>query len=214
MIQFGVEPRIAIATNMALMVLMNAGSSAGFHGENAGGWRRVAWLSGLTLAGSAVGAVLMLRIPTTALRLVVPIAMIGVLVFLLAVPSRTRTEPPSRARLGWGYAVVLVLGIYGGFFSGGYVTMMVAAFTFFFAYSFLEAIALSRLMNIVSSVIAAALFAWAGTVNWTLAWMLGIVSFGGAFVGARLARKLPVIWLRRVFLIAVAAMAVKALADL
>jgi uncharacterized membrane protein YfcA len=214
MIQFGIDPRVAIATNMAIMVPMNIGSSAGFHGEDAGGARRLLWLTGLTLAGSAAGALLMLRVPAAALSLVVPIAMFGVLIVLLLVPARgVDAVAPSQRRLLVGYGFVLALGVYGGFFSGGYVTMMVAAFTFFFAYSFLEAIALSRLMNVVSSVVAAGLFAWFGTVNWTLSLSLGLVAFAGAYVGARLARKLPLIWLRRVFIAAVALMALKTLAD-
>lgn len=215
MIQFGVEPRVAIATNMAIMVLMNAGSSVGFHGEDSGGTRRLLWLSGLTLAGSAAGALLMLRVSTSALRLVVPVAMLGVLVVLLATPARSdNAGRPSERRLLAGYGLVLALGVYGGFFSGGYVTMLVAAFSFFFAYSFLEAIALARLMNVVSSVIAAGVFAFSGAVDWKLAGVLGVVAFAGAYAGARLARRLPLLWLRRVFLAAVAAMAVKTLIDL
>src|SRR4051812_31512405 len=100
MIQFGVDPRVAIATNMAIMVPMNLGSTAGFHGENAGGKNRLLWLIGLTLAGSAAGAFLMLRVSTAALSLVVPVAMFGVLIVLLAVPVRpAEAATPSPSRL-------------------------------------------------------------------------------------------------------------------
>ena len=212
MIQFGVEPRAAIATNMALLVLMNGGSSLGFHGEDPGCRRRLWRLVAITLAGSAGGAWLMLLLPASALRLIVPGAMLAVLAFLL-VSRRHHGEPPPppQWRLNAGYVAALALAVYGGFFSGGYVTMLVAAFTFFFGYTFLRSIALARLMNLASSLIAAFIFALHGAINWPLGGILGVVAFGGAFIGARFARRLPEVWLRRVFTTAVAILAIKSL---
>lgn len=212
MIQFGVEPRAAIATNMALLVAMNSGSSLGFRGEDPGSRRRLVRLVLITLAGSAGGAWLMLLVPASALRLVVPAAMLAVLAFLVVSP-RAQEDPPAppRWRLGAGYAAALVLAVYGGFFSGGYVTMLVAAFTFFFGYSFLRSIALARLLNLASSLIAALVFALHGAINWPLAGILGGTAFVGAFAGAKFARMLPEIWLKRIFTTAVAVLAIKSL---
>ena len=212
MVQFGVPPREAIATNMALLVLMNLGSSTGFHGEHLGTWTRVARLSAFTAVGSLAGALLLMAIPAGAVRFVIPCAMIGVLLFLLFGPSDPAPDVViSRPRLKAGYATVGVLAIYGGFLSGGYVTLLVTAFTYFFGYTFLRAVALSRLLNIVSSVAAAAVFAFAGSVDWGLVWRLSGFAFAGAYLGARFARRLPDIWLRRIFVIAVAALAIKSL---
>lgn len=94
MIQFGIEPRAAIATNMALLVAMNFGSSLGFHGEDPGSSRRLARLTLITLAGSAGGAWLMLLVPASALRLIVPAAMLAVLAFLVVSPRHQGDPPP------------------------------------------------------------------------------------------------------------------------
>lgn len=212
MLLFGVGPRTAIATNMAILVLMNAGSSIGFHGEKLGTRTRLWRLVIITLAGSLAGAFLLLYVPQNALRIVVPCAMIAVLIFLVAAPRRADdAPPPSRWRLRLGYAVTLLLAVYGGFFSGGYVTMMVAVFTFFFGYTFLQAIALSRNLNAVSSLIAAGLFALKGAIDWQLAGVLGVIAFASSFLGARVARRIPEVWLRRIFVTAVAALALKSL---
>lgn len=213
MIQFGVEPRTAISTNMALLVLMNLGSSAGFHGEDMGDRRRVATLSVITAIASLFGAVLLFYVPTNALRFVVPCAMIAVLAFLLATPRRPEAAPTCK-RLDLGYGVIGLLGIYGGFFSGGYVTLVVASCCYFFAYSFLRAIALGRLLNMVSSMAAVGVFAIRGTIDWPLGLGLGVVAFLGAFIGARAARRLPEAWLYRIFSAAVAILAIKSLIDL
>jgi len=212
MIQFGVHPREAIATNMALLVVINIGSSSGFHGEDLGTTTRVVRLSIVTALASLGGALLLLVVPTTALRLVVPCAMVGMLLFLLFNPNRPQERATlSMPRLKAGYATVGLLGVYGGFLSGGYATLLVAAFTYFFAYPFLGAIALARFLNIVSSVAAVVVFTWMGTVDWPLVLRLAGFAFAGAFLGARFARRLPEIWLRRIFIVAVAAMAVKSL---
>jgi len=87
----------------------------------------------------------------------------------------------------------------------------VAAFTFFFGYSFLRSIALARILNLASSLIAALVFALHGAINWPLAGVLGGTAFAGAFLGAKFARKLPEIWLRRIFTTAVALLAIKSL---
>lgn len=53
-----------------------------------------------------------------------------------------------------GYALTFLLGIYGGLFSGGYVTILAAVFVATFRMTFIEAIATTKLINIVSSGIA------------------------------------------------------------
>jgi Sulfite exporter TauE/SafE len=85
----------------------------------------------LTLIGSAIGAMLMLRAPERALRLTIAIAMTGVAVFSLAKEdSGTAEREVSAMRKATGYGATFLLGIYGGFFSGGYVTMLTAVFRF------------------------------------------------------------------------------------
>ena len=61
-----------------------------------------------------------------------------------------------------------LLGIYGGFFSGGYVTILTAVFVAAFKTSFREAIATTKLLNIYSSAVATAFFMWRGLVDYKL----------------------------------------------
>jgi uncharacterized membrane protein YfcA len=114
-------------------------------------------------------------------------------------------------KLRVGYALVALMAVYGGFFSGGYVVMIVAVFTFFFGYRFLQAVALARNLNAVSSLVASTVLAIQGAIDWRLAGVLGVVAFSGSFFGAKWARQMPERWLRRVFVTAVAVLAAKAL---
>jgi uncharacterized membrane protein YfcA len=110
-----------------------------------------------------------------------------------------------------GYVLTLALAVYGGFFSGGYVTMLTAVFTMSFHMTFVESIAATKLMNLFSSIVAVAVFAWRGIVDWRLGLILGIAMFGGGLLGGTIALKMNAAWLRRIFLVAVLALAARML---
>ena len=142
--------------------------------------------------------------------LVVSVAMIVVAVFSLANRNAGLSgdaEGASRTMVILGYVSTLALGIYGGFFSGGYVALLTAAYVAFFRMTFIEAVAVTKLLNAASSLVATAVFAWEGLIDWKLGVALGVVSFAGAVLGAALARRMGNVWLRRVFLAAVVILA-------
>lgn len=110
-----------------------------------------------------------------------------------------------------GYAATFALGVYGGFYSGGYVTMLTAAYVSLFRMRFVEAVATTKIVNVFSSLVATLVFMRAGLVDYKLGALLAVVMFAGAFVGARVALKLKEESLRRIFLATVVALALKIL---
>jgi uncharacterized membrane protein YfcA len=118
---------------------------------------------------------------------------------------------PSRGREITGYGVTFVLGVYGGFFSGGYVTLLTAAFVALFGMTFMQAISTTKVVNIFSSLVATLIFTWRGLVDYRLGIVMGVVMFAGALIGGRVALRLSNAWLRRIFLTAVIALALKTL---
>jgi hypothetical protein len=120
-------------------------------------------------------------------------------------------ESPSRAAELWGYLATFLLGIYGGFFSGGYVTMLTAVFVVCLGMTYVQAVANTKLINVFSSLVATLIFMWRGIVDYRLGLILAVVMFIGAIIGARVALKLDNLWLRRVFLATVVALAFKTL---
>jgi uncharacterized membrane protein YfcA len=213
MILFGIAPRTALATNMVTLTMMSMGGTLPFLRGSALDRPRLPVLIAITLISSVLGALIVFMVPAEILPLIIPVAMLVVLIFVLANPNKgvRHEQPPSTARVRAGYVSILALVVYGGFFSGGYVTMLIASCVGFFRYSFLRAMAMSRVMNIASSLIATCVFAWHGAIHWRLGISLGCAAFAGAWVGARLARKVPEKLLRIVFVAGVAALAVKSL---
>jgi uncharacterized membrane protein YfcA len=214
MFQLGIDARVAIATNMFALTFMSIGGTLPFLRTNIVDRRRLPLLIALTLFGSAAGAVLLLLISLKAIPVIVSTAVIGLALFSMFYNrSGVDLSPgiPSRRRELAGYALTLLMGFYGGLFSGGYVTILTAVFVAMFGMTFIEAVATTKLINIFSSGIAAVIFMWRGTVDYRLGAILAVVMFIGALLGARFARRLGNLWVRRIYLTAIWALGWKLL---
>jgi len=212
MIQFGIEPHIAVATNMLALVFMSIGGSLPFAGKSIVNRERLPGLIAVTLAGSGLGAFFLLAIPKKALGLVITVAMLGVGVITMTQRDEIESaRSVSRARETLGYGVAFLLAIYGGFFSGGYVTLLTTAFVLFFGMTFLQSVATTKVINIFSSGVAVLIFALRSAVDYKLGALLGIAMFLGAMIGGHTTLKIPPIWLRRVFVGVVVCLAIKML---
>ena len=214
MFQFGIDPRIAVATNMFGLTLMAVGGTLPFLGKGTIDRKRLPSLIILTLVGSASGAVLLLVIPNRALPLIISASMIAVALFTIIkrdaglIPATLKV---SRTVALTAYALTLALGIYGGFFSGGYVTLLTAVFVMLFRMTFVQAVSTTKIVNVFSSLVATIIFMARGLVDYKLGILFGLAMFCGAFVGARISLKLDNIWIRRIFLGTVVVLAMKIL---
>jgi hypothetical protein len=212
MFQFGVEPRVAVATNMFGLTFMAVGGALPFVGQGAFARDKLPPLIGLTLAGSLLGALLVFVAPAQKLPLIVSLAMIAVTIFTLWRGKASETATPATpAQIGLAYALAFALAVYGGFYSGGYVTLLTALFVGMFRLKFVEAVATTKLVNVFSSGIATLVFMWRGLVDYRLGALLAAAMFAGAFVGARVALQLNELWLRRIFVATVLLLALKIL---
>src|SRR3984885_491888 len=209
MIEFGIDPHIAVATNMMALIFMSLGGSLPFAREGVIERRFLPISIVLTLVGSALGALLLLRIPVRALQLTIAIAMIAVAVFSLARKGGTSEHSVSSSRRAVGYVATFLLAVYGGFFSGGYVTMLTAVFVLLFGLTFLQSVATTKVVNLFSSAVATLIFAWRGVIDYKLGAILGLTMFLGALVGGHATLRISPLWLRRIFIIAVAGLALK-----
>jgi len=214
MIALGIEAHVAVATNMLALTFMSMGGSLPFMGKGVLNRSRLLPSIVLTILGSSVGAFLLLTVPLKALQITIAMAMIGVAVFSLLnknLGQASHDFPASGFGVVSGYAATFLLAIYGGFFSGGYVTMLTAAFVVFFGMTFLQAVATTKIINVFSSGVATLVFIWRGVVDLKLGIILGAFMFLGALLGSRIALFLSAVWLRRIFIAAVLGLAVKLL---
>ena len=213
MIQFGIEPHVAVATNMMALVFMSIGGSLPFARKGVISPARLPGVIVITIFGSALGAFFLLAIPKGALELVIAVAMIGVALFTLIRQDIgvAALERVPRTREMSGYGATFVLAIYGGFFSGGYVTLLTTAFVLLFGMTLLQSVATTKVVNVFSSAMAVVIFAWRGAVDYRMGVILGITMFAGAMIGGHTILKLSPVWLRRIFVAVVLGLAVKML---
>jgi hypothetical protein len=164
----------------------------------------------LTLIGSALGALLLLRVPMKALQFTIAVAMIAVAVFSLFFKKNGSVEREvSALRKGLGYGATFLLAVYGGFFSGGYVTMLTVVFVLLFGQTFIQSVAATKVINVFSSGVATLIFAWRGVIDYRLGVILSCAMFLGALIGGKATLKISPVWLRRIFIVAVLGLAVR-----
>lgn len=213
MLQFGIDPRVATATNMLALTFMSVGGALPFIGKGAFDTKRLPPFVGLTLLSSAVGAFLVTLVPAEAMSFLIAFFMLGVAVFVVVNRRAgvTPREHVSRSAALTGYALTFVLGVYGGFFSGGYVTMLTTSFVAVFGLTFMQAVATTKIINIFSSLVATLVYVRAGLIDWPLGVALSVIMFFGAILGGRIALRLNNEVVRQVFLVVVVALAVKTL---
>jgi len=233
MFQFGIPEKEAVATNMFGLVFMAIGGTIPFVRKGAIDFRRTSPLVIMTIISSAIGAALVGFITDQSIKLIVSVAMIVVALFTLVrrngprsqridgEPQSEQSSPAARIWPGrtsvWlllGYIFTFLLGIYGGLYSGGYVTILTAVFVAFLGMGFGEAVAATKWVNVFSSSVATIVFMWQGLVNYKLGIILGAAMFAGAYVGAHYATKMNDTWLRRIFLGTVFILAAKTIYDL
>jgi len=215
MFQFGIDPRVAVATNMFALVFMSVGGTIPFLRQGKIEFRKISPLVIITIIGSALGAAIVGLITGEAIKLIVSVAMISVVIFTL-VKRRSGVEKTQTVSFNskiLTFVLTFLLGIYGGLYSGGYVTILTATLVAFFGMTYSEAVANTKLINVFSSLIATIVFMWQGLVDYKLGLILGVTMFLGAYAGAHFVTKLNEIWIRRIFVSAVLLLAVKTLWD-
>lgn len=209
MFQVGIDEKRAIATNMFGLTFMAIGGTIPFLRQGKIEVKKLTPLIVLTLVGSALGAFLVGYITNQSIKLIVSIAMFVVVIFTLV-----RSQPDEGNTILWiGYLASFLLAIYGGLYSGGYVTILTATFVAFLGMDYAEAVGSTKLVNVFSSGIATLVFIWQGLVDYTLGLILAVTMFVGAYIGAHYAARMNEIWLKRVFLGTVLILAAKTLYD-
>jgi len=227
MFQFGIDEKVAIATNMFGLTFMAIGGTIPFVRQGTIEFRKLTPFVTLTIAGSAIGALLVGLISNQVIKIMVSIAMILISIFILvkpvganeseseieAVHDRQSANDPSASTGYLAFILIFLLAIYGGLYSGGYVTVLTATLVAFAGMSFSGSIAATKFINVFSSGIATVVFMWQGLVDFKLGIILGIAMFAGAYVGAHYTTRMSEQWLKRIFLATVFLLAIKTLFD-
>jgi uncharacterized protein len=205
----GVAP---IKANATSTVALWPGSlaSVGAYRRELGAVRHGKLLSGISLIGGLLGALLLLHTPSATFSALIPyLLLVATLLFAFNGPIRgwlgAMFAPGEHHSGRMPFALIvaqLVIATYGGFFGGGIGILMLAALSLLGLDNIHEMNALKTLLASCINGIAVVTFIIAGAVVWPQAVVMLVGAVTGGYVGAATARKLDQRWVRR-FVIAV-----------
>ena len=211
---FGIDEKVAIATNMFGLTFMAIGATIPFVRKGTLNTKGLSPMVVLTIIGSAIGAALVGVITNSGLKLVVSVGMVAVVLFSLWKPKTREIDAPAKVHRGLTFVLAFILSIYGGLYSGGYVTILTAVLIAFYGLSYAESIASTKFLNVFSSGIATIIFMRQGLVDYRLGAILAVTMFVGAYIGAHFAAKMNDRILKWIFLSTVFLLAIKLAFDI
>lgn len=210
MITVGMTPRQAVATNMFAVLFMTVSATARFARARLLRARLLVPLGAITIATSALGALIAVKLPESVVKLVVGVSMAALVVFI-AIYKKGAPVAPTPARRMAGYLGATLLGVYGGFFSGGYTTLMTVLCIVCFGLTMIESVAVTKPVNLLSCAAASAIFFAGGLVDLRVGIPLAAANLVGGWLGAHAALKGGDRFVRLLFLVTVGALAAKLL---
>ena len=193
--------RPAILANATNAVALWPGSFSAMYGYRDDMRRVRRWLYLLTIpsvAGGALGAILLLHTSETTFSRIVPLLILGATLLLAAQEVISRklnivAKAHEKPTVGWVIFVFtfqLLVGLYGGYFGAGMGILMLAALGLIGLTDLHEMNGLKNLLAVCINAVAAIYFAISGAVIWKDAMVMAVAAIAGGFAGAKLAKRL------------------------
>ncbi|MGB8964135.1 MAG: sulfite exporter TauE/SafE family protein [Candidatus Cybelea sp.] len=187
----GVPAISANATNNAAMWVGTIGSARGYHEEVGAHRGMLLPVVCASLAGSLIGACLLLVTPQALfVRLIPWLLFFATLVFALS-PLLTRRTDAAPRHAPWQIAAQFAVAIYGGYFGAGMGILMLALLAFSGLPSFNAQNAIKNVLAVAINGIALVPFVIARIVDWRFAVPMALLALMGGYFGARFFRRVP-----------------------
>lgn len=186
----GASPVQALATNKIQGAF--GAATAAFSYAMAGhvDLRRQIGAAGLAFVAGILGALLVSILPTDALRLALPVILIGIALFFALKPGLDDLDRAERMRpaLFTAFVVPLIAG-YDGLIGPGAGAFYMIAFVTLAGYGVLKATAHTKLLNFASNLGGLFAFAVQGAPWWVIGLYMGCAQVAGARLGSHLAMR-------------------------
>jgi len=204
LLAFGFSPVVANVSNTVGLVPGSLSGAIAYRSELRGQRPRLLVLGAGSVTGGITGAVLLLVLPGSVFRHVVP-ALILVACALVALQPRLSARlAHNRDRHAHGgpalVASVYLAGVYGGYFGAAQGVILVSLLGIFFADHIQRLNAAKNVLALLVNGAAAVLFMVFAHVAWDAAGLVAAGSVVGGQVGGVLGRRLPAPLLRGVII--------------
>ena len=233
LLAFGYPPVLANVSNNVGLVPGVASGVYGYRSELGGQRRRLVRLGSASVCGGLVGAILLLTLPQSAFKDIVP-ALIGLAVVMVIIQPRLAKwvaerqraraaaeggldvdAPPAADEAIGGpvlWVLVFLAGIYGGYFGAAQGVLLIGMLGIALNDSLQRINAAKNVLAGLVNGLAAVVFILATHIDWGVAGLIAAGSIIGGQVGARIGKRLPPLGLRVVIVCVGTAALVKLLA--
>jgi uncharacterized protein len=195
LLAIGYSPVVANVTNTVGLVPGSLSGAIGYRRELEGQRPRLVSLGAAAMAGGLTGGILLLALPGSVFRSVVPVLILIACGLVLVQPrlsqwlAKRRTD--ARPHGGPGLLVTVYLtGVYGGYFGAAQGVILIALLAIFIDDDLQRLNAAKNVLTVLVNGVAALLFIVAAHVAWGAAGLLAVGAVIGGQLGAKLGRQL------------------------
>ncbi|MFC9435895.1 sulfite exporter TauE/SafE family protein [Nocardia sp. NPDC057030] len=210
LLAFGLPP---VTANVSNTIGLVPGSLSGVHGyrrELAGQRERLLRFGTASLLGGITGAILLLVLPATAFKAIVPVLIIAALVLVVVQPRLSRWVKGRRDN-GDGPApkhggpillvAIFATGIYGGYFGAAQGVLLMGLLGVFVHDDMQVLNGIKNVLATIVNGVAAVIFIVIADVDWRAVLLIALGSIIGGQFGAKMGRRLPPTALRAVIVV-------------
>lgn len=198
----GLPPQVVLGTNKLASVMGSMTSSVSFLKSGKMDTGLIKYLLPISLIGSILGAGTVRLIPSSFLRPMVVVMLIGVAIYTFFKKDwgeEKKIEELSRKNLIISIVVAFSFGFYDGFFGPGTGSFLIFAFLML-GFDFVTAAGNAKALNFASNLGAILTFWLAGVVDIRYGLIMGISMILGALTGSRLAISKGTVFVRPMFI--------------
>jgi len=221
LLALGVPPVVANVSNTVGLVPGSIAGAYGFRATLKGRGRLAFRLACASAVGGVLGAVLLLALPSSTFDQVIPPLLLLAAILAAAQPrvsawvarrreARATTDAADEAGAADAaasaaddgpsvtdrptpvlYVIVLLTGIYGGYFGAAQGVILLAVLGIFITGGMPQVNGIKNVLAGVANLLSATLFVFIADVNWTIVAMVAVGATIGGLLGSRYGRRLP-----------------------
>jgi uncharacterized membrane protein YfcA len=196
LIGFGYPPVVANVSNTIGLVPGSIAGAWGYRRELGGRGALLLRLAAASTVGGIAGAVLLLALPASAFKAVVPAFIAMALVLVVIQPWLVRRLAESRPEASSPHgpvmlAALVITGIYGGYFGAAQGIILLGVLAVLLRDSLQRVNGIKNVLAGLTNLVAGIVFAASTHVDWTVALLIACGSVIGGVAGAQIGRRLP-----------------------
>jgi uncharacterized protein len=194
LLALGYPPVLANVTNTVGLISGSVSGAIGYRRELTGQAHRILVLMPAVVLGTVIGASLLLALPASAFRAIVPVLILFAVVLVLVQPTVARRRAARGTRLEHPgpmlHTGTFLTSIYGGYFGAAQGVVLLGLFGIALDDDLQRLNAAKNVVAATINAIAAVFFIARTTIAWDVAGLLFVGSSVGGQLGAHIGRRL------------------------